>query len=153
MKAIDPALEFVPFGGKVVVFGGDFPQTLPVVRRGSRSAVVAACLKWSSLWQDIRKLRLAINMRVACMLAQGADAAGQQQWSEHLLAVGEGRTTSPMRVAEHLCSASQVVGDLVRAVFGNLASEQHCTPENLTSRGILTPKNEDVDTINHEGLQ
>ena len=153
MKCVHPDLEFVPFGGKVVVFGGDFRQTLPVVRRGSRSAVVAACLKWSSLWQDIRKLRLTINMRVARMLAQGADAAEQQQWSEHLLAVGEGRTTSPMRVAEHLCSASQEVSDLVRAIFGDLGSEEHRTPENLTNRGILTPKNEDVDTINHEGLQ
>ena len=25
-----------PFGGKTVVFGGDFRQVLPVVRRGSR---------------------------------------------------------------------------------------------------------------------
>ena len=58
-----------------------------------------------------------------------------------------------MRVAEHLCSASQEVSDLVRAVFGDLGSEEHRTPENLTNRGILTPKNEDVDTINHEGLQ
>ena len=28
------------FGGKTVVFGGDFRQVLPVVRRGSRAQVV-----------------------------------------------------------------------------------------------------------------
>ena len=69
MKAVHPDLEFVPFGGKVVVFGGDSHQTLPAVRQGLKSAVIAACLKWSSLWQDIRKLRFTTNMRVACMLA------------------------------------------------------------------------------------
>jgi ATP-dependent DNA helicase PIF1 len=29
--------EDLPFGGKTVVFGGDFRQTLPVVRKGSRA--------------------------------------------------------------------------------------------------------------------
>ena len=27
----------LPFGGKTMVFGGDFRQVLPVVRRGSRA--------------------------------------------------------------------------------------------------------------------
>ncbi|SAM07721.1 hypothetical protein, partial, partial [Absidia glauca] len=31
MGAIDPAMKSRPFGGKVVVFGGDFRQILPVV--------------------------------------------------------------------------------------------------------------------------
>ena len=26
MRVVDPALEHIPFGGKVVVFGGDFRQ-------------------------------------------------------------------------------------------------------------------------------
>ncbi|XP_074297902.1 uncharacterized protein LOC141628695 [Silene latifolia] len=34
----------LPFGGKVVVFGGDFRQTLPVVSKGCRADVVAASL-------------------------------------------------------------------------------------------------------------
>ncbi|KAG2212510.1 hypothetical protein INT45_000892 [Circinella minor] len=35
MGATDPALANVPFGGKVVVFGGDFRQLLPVVKKGT----------------------------------------------------------------------------------------------------------------------
>ena len=31
MKTVDPILEEKSFGGKVVVFGGDFHQILPVV--------------------------------------------------------------------------------------------------------------------------
>ena len=30
----------LPFGGKTVVFGGDFRQLLPVVRRGSRAQLL-----------------------------------------------------------------------------------------------------------------
>jgi hypothetical protein len=35
-----PSNAMLPFGGKPVVLGGDFRQILPVVRKGSRSAVV-----------------------------------------------------------------------------------------------------------------
>ena len=34
----------LPFGGKVNVFGGDFPQILPVVRHGIQADVSSACL-------------------------------------------------------------------------------------------------------------
>ena len=38
------------FGGKVIVFGGDFRQILPVIMHGTRSEVVSACLNRSPLW-------------------------------------------------------------------------------------------------------
>lgn len=44
MKIVDPSQEHVPFGGKVVVFGGDFRQTAPVVKNGGREDIVQACL-------------------------------------------------------------------------------------------------------------
>jgi ATP-dependent DNA helicase PIF1 len=40
----------LPFGGKTIVFGGDFRQVLPVVRKGSRAQIVAASLRSSYLW-------------------------------------------------------------------------------------------------------
>jgi hypothetical protein len=39
-----------PFGGKVVVLLGDFRQTCPVIRRGTRAQVVDASIKSSELW-------------------------------------------------------------------------------------------------------
>ena len=39
----------LPFGGKTVVFSGDFRQVLPIVRRGSRAQVVGALLRMSYL--------------------------------------------------------------------------------------------------------
>lgn len=58
-----------PFGGKVIVFGGDFRQILPVVPGGSRSEIVNASLKSSYLWQYCRILKLTVNMR----LGQGSN--------------------------------------------------------------------------------
>jgi hypothetical protein len=53
----------LPFGGKVMVFGGDFRQVLPVVTRGTRAQVTDATLQRSYLWDKMRKIRLSRNMR------------------------------------------------------------------------------------------
>jgi hypothetical protein len=54
----------VPFGGKVLLLGGDFRQILPVIKRGNRAQTVGACLKRSALWRHFRQFRLTENMRV-----------------------------------------------------------------------------------------
>jgi hypothetical protein len=41
------------FGGKTVVFGGDFKQVLPVVQKGSRAQIVGASLRRSHLWEHM----------------------------------------------------------------------------------------------------
>ncbi|XP_071719442.1 uncharacterized protein [Rutidosis leptorrhynchoides] len=51
------------FGGKVVVLGGDFRQTLPVVPKGNRIETIAACLTRSLLWPLLTILRLEENIR------------------------------------------------------------------------------------------
>ncbi|KAL5647568.1 hypothetical protein ACJX0J_041923, partial [Zea mays] len=53
----------LPFGGKTIVFGGDFRQVLPVVRKGSRAQVVASSLWMSYLWESMSHLKLVSNMR------------------------------------------------------------------------------------------
>lgn len=54
----------VLFGGVPVILGGDFAQILPVVPKGSRADVVAACLQRTSIWSRLRKIHLRTNMRV-----------------------------------------------------------------------------------------
>ncbi len=44
------AHSFAPFGGKTIILLGDFRQTCPVIRRGSKSDVVQASIKSSPLW-------------------------------------------------------------------------------------------------------
>jgi hypothetical protein len=48
----------LPFGGKVMIFGGDFRQVLPVIYKGTRSEMVQASLVNASFWKDVKILRL-----------------------------------------------------------------------------------------------
>eukprot|EP00267_Zea_mays_P045661 XP_020397980.1 uncharacterized protein LOC109941432 [Zea mays] len=70
----------LPFGGKTIVFGGDFRQVLPVVRKGSRAQIVAASLRSSYLWESMCHLKLVHNMR----------AKSDPWFAEYLLHVGGG---------------------------------------------------------------
>ncbi|CAN1781982.1 ATP-dependent DNA helicase PIF1 [Linum perenne] len=56
--------NYVPFGGKFVLLGGDFRQTLPVVPNGSREDNINATLPRSYLWTFCTLLHLRINMRI-----------------------------------------------------------------------------------------
>nr|XP_033511796.1 ATP-dependent DNA helicase pfh1-like [Nicotiana tomentosiformis] len=53
----------VLFGGKVVVLGGDFRQTLPVVRNGNKEDFINESLLYSRIWNELEKLQLSENMR------------------------------------------------------------------------------------------
>ncbi|XP_062198825.1 uncharacterized protein LOC133901486 [Phragmites australis] len=53
----------VSFGGKMVMFGGDFRQVIPVVRKGSRSQIVDSTLRRSYMWERMQHIRLMRNMR------------------------------------------------------------------------------------------
>ena len=58
---LDP--EFFKNVGQVVVLGGDFRQTLPVVRLKSKTQTISACLTNSYLWPSLTHLQLTENMR------------------------------------------------------------------------------------------
>ena len=53
----------LPFGNKVIVFIGEFCQTLPVVQRGGRAQIINASPKTSPLWTHFVIHRLRDNMR------------------------------------------------------------------------------------------
>ena len=68
VETLDRSLQDImecdlPFGGKVVVFGGDFRQVLPVVTRGTRAQITDATLQRSYLWEKVQKIRLKRNGR------------------------------------------------------------------------------------------
>jgi ATP-dependent DNA helicase PIF1 len=64
MAVINPTFKFLPFGGLVMVFDGDFRQILPIVPGGTKGDVVTAALNRSSIWQHVRVLKLHTNMRL-----------------------------------------------------------------------------------------
>lgn len=81
-----------PFGGKVVLFGGDFRQVLPVVRHGERARIVAITLKRWNLWPTLRQFQLRENIRIRQhAIATGDDGNQHQEFADFLLRIGEGR--------------------------------------------------------------
>lgn len=82
------------FGGKVIVFGGDFRQILPVVPRADRSDIVNASINSSYIWDSCEVLTLTKNM---CLQPNPMSTNSQElkDFSEWLLKVGEGKLSEP----------------------------------------------------------
>ncbi|AES94974.1 PIF1-like helicase [Medicago truncatula] len=55
MKEVDKRNKYIPFGGKFVVFGGDFMQILYVIPKGRRPEIVHATINSSKLWNHCQR--------------------------------------------------------------------------------------------------
>ncbi|XP_042972722.1 uncharacterized protein LOC122304514 [Carya illinoinensis] len=150
IQALDKMLRDIndselTFGGKVVVFGGDFRQVLPVVRKGTRQEHVDASLVSSYLWPTLIKFHLTENMR----------ARLDPVFSEYVLELGNGMP--PITVDETIkildgmlvpyeddCTS---LDHLIDAVFHDI-HEYSINISAMMNRAILTPKNSYVDEIN-----
>jgi len=53
----------LPFGGKVVVVGGDFQQVLPGTHRKTREEQIDGSLVKSRIWHPFEKIKEIENMR------------------------------------------------------------------------------------------
>jgi len=66
-KPLDQTLKDIldcdaPFGGKVMIMGGDFRQVLLVIEKGSKTQMISACIIRSYLWANTKVLHLVQNM-------------------------------------------------------------------------------------------
>ena len=68
------------FGGKIVVFGGDFRQVLPVIPNASSGQTVMECLKKHACWNRVKVLKLERNMR----------AQSDAEYAQWILKIGNG---------------------------------------------------------------
>ncbi|KAI5386284.1 hypothetical protein KIW84_072719 [Lathyrus oleraceus] len=85
LEALDLSLQDIcsnnaPFGGKVLIMGGDFCQVLPVVRKGTKAQMISACIVQSHLWDHTKILRLYQNMR----------SLHDQEFAEFFIRIGDG---------------------------------------------------------------
>jgi hypothetical protein len=81
MALKDPELENVPFGGKVIIFAGDWRQLLPVVPRGGRAQVVNASMKRSTLWNQ------SFSKNNAIYIEWGLFSWNRTCWSKSLFSI------------------------------------------------------------------
>ncbi|CAH9098656.1 unnamed protein product [Cuscuta europaea] len=97
-----------PFGGKVVVLGGDFCQILPVIRKGTRHDIVSAAVNSSHIWESCVVLRLSTNMRLNVGVTS-EDHAATKEFADWTLQLGEGSNESH----ENGASEVQIPSDLL----------------------------------------
>jgi hypothetical protein len=159
LSANDASLANEPFGGKIVVLGGDLRQILPVIEGGTQSQVVNAAITNSPLWHQVKVLHLTINMRLAVHTLDPnveAEAAAFAQW---VLDVGDGRIPAVVRQGEseptwitipdeHLVTTD---GDKLSAIVDSVYIDflsRYSDPNYLKERAILTPTNEVAEEIN-----
>ncbi|XP_058805595.1 uncharacterized protein LOC131672409 [Phymastichus coffea] len=128
----------LPFGGKVMVLGGDFRQLLPIRLHGTRSETLNLSIKYSELWRHFIKYNLTTNMRV---LPHEVDFA------KFLILVGDGTLNDQhdnLTLPDHCIL--DINNDVVQTVFGKLILEKKF--DNMSKCAILAPRNADVDEIN-----
>ncbi|KAG5621037.1 hypothetical protein H5410_006255 [Solanum commersonii] len=134
-----------PFGGKAMIFGGDFRQVLPVVPKSTRVETVDASMVRSYLWPLMEKIHLTSNIRA------GADPI----FSDFLLRVGNGEESTirdnlillPQQMMVQPTGDSKPEECLVRAVFPSL-QQNYRSSKYITERAILASRNEYVDNLN-----
>ena len=122
----------LPFGGKVFILLGDFRQTCPVVRRGSRAQVFQASIKSSPLWPLLHIYRLTQPWR------NGQDLS----FANFVDAVGDGAGPDiPLQMLDIVHSDEE----LINFVYPDAILTQ---PSLCLTRSILAPTNEQIDTYN-----
>ena len=150
------------FGGKVIIFGGDFRQLLPVVPGGKREHIIAECVISSPLWKHFEVITLSQNMR----------AQGDTGYSDWLLKLGTGSHDRPMPTDPcfveipiemvlqipppppppargnivNLNEMPHELKTMINKVFGQDISA--LTPEQLASRAILASTVKQVTKVN-----
>ncbi len=134
---------FALFGGKCVLFSGDFRHILPVVPKASQGMIVQLCLKSSHLFNGLHVLHLTENVRLKLLKANPNADSSAIQYPEYLLSVWEGRTTQDEDSFIDLSPSISVVrstAELIDLIFDDI-KEKHSDTEWLTSRAILATTN------------
>nr|XP_016505918.1 PREDICTED: uncharacterized protein LOC107823742 [Nicotiana tabacum]XP_016505919.1 PREDICTED: uncharacterized protein LOC107823742 [Nicotiana tabacum]XP_016505920.1 PREDICTED: uncharacterized protein LOC107823742 [Nicotiana tabacum]XP_016505921.1 PREDICTED: uncharacterized protein LOC107823742 [Nicotiana tabacum]XP_016505922.1 PREDICTED: uncharacterized protein LOC107823742 [Nicotiana tabacum]XP_016505923.1 PREDICTED: uncharacterized protein LOC107823742 [Nicotiana tabacum]XP_016505924.1 PR len=134
----------VLFGGTVVVFGGDFKQTLPVVRNGKKKDFIHESLLYYDIWPRLEKLQLSENMR----------AKTDPVFCEYLMRIGNGKEPLssenkieiPNSFIVPYTTEQESLNVLFEITFPNM-HDFFCDASSMTSRVILT-KDDFVDEIN-----
>ncbi|XP_058775557.1 uncharacterized protein LOC131649819 [Vicia villosa] len=143
------------FGGKVVVFGGDFRLILPVVPREGCSDIIHASICSSYIWDYFQVLTQTKNMR----LQQGSDNTSSKElaeFSKWILNVGDGKISEPndglvdIKIPQDLLITNYAdpIKAIVENTYPNLVNVFQDVAY-LQGKVILAPTIKVVDKINH----
>ncbi|XP_031120878.1 uncharacterized protein LOC116024115 [Ipomoea triloba] len=154
MRFKDALSQSKTFGGKTVVFGGDFRQILPVIPKGSRQDIVQATINSSYLWESCKVLRLTKNLRLNTR-EPGVNMQQVQEFATWLAEIGDGQLGGPndgysdveIPLEMLLSSRGDNIATIVDSIFP-MFKELSCHNEYMKSRAILAPTLDVVHSIN-----
>ncbi|KAL3618913.1 hypothetical protein CASFOL_037141 [Castilleja foliolosa] len=134
MKSTDVSNVNKPFGGKTIVFGGDFRQILPVIPKGCRHDIVSATKYRSYIWKD-------------CELSK---------FGEWIASIGDGTIGDgengvfKVKILNHMLieNDGDPIASIVDTIYPEL-DDASTDPTYLKERAILAPTLSLVDSVNH----
>ncbi|KMQ95402.1 atp-dependent dna helicase pif1-like protein [Lasius niger] len=133
-----------PFGGKVILFAGDFRQNLPVVPHAQKAAIIESTVKYNHIWRNVIQVKLKQNMRTG----------DEKEFANWLMQLGDGKLCNTdglhldtIQIPEDFISKESIINE----IFGDRITKEQIR-EN-SDRAILCPKNEDTFKINDEILR
>ena len=157
MECVDRTLRELletdePFGGKTIIFSGDYRQVSCVIPRAGKAQIIERTFTNSHLWKKIKKLHLFENERIKRLNISDNEREKLLSFANFLLEIGEGRYPNDDELIQmpfNMLSKSQHINDFIDEIYGNL---QHINPKqmdmNILKTAILTPKNEHMRQIN-----
>ena len=149
----------LPFGGKVVVLGGDLRQILPFIEGGTQAQVINAAIVNSPLWSSVTVLSLTKNMRLSSSGLDSQELQELSDFSRWILDVGDGRVDSFAKEGDTDAAWIKIPHDLllmpkedninyiVHAIYPDL-QRNYYDSSYLRDRAILTPTNDLAETLN-----
>ncbi|KAF0729730.1 hypothetical protein AaE_009353 [Aphanomyces astaci] len=169
IEAVDRMLQDImqndrPFGGKVVIFSGDYKQLLPVLQHKTLLDAVHATLPFSrQLWPLIEnnKIKLTINMRLRSRGLSDQDKHDVASFARFILSIGhgtaptvQGRVRLPDSIST-LYDGPHSVRELIQTIYGRLNDPlgyrlwtTRQKQDFFAERAILAPKNADIARLN-----
>ncbi|XP_075483737.1 uncharacterized protein LOC142523889 [Primulina tabacum] len=133
------------FGGKIVVFGGDFRQTLPVILKSTKENIIDSLIVMSPLWPHLNKKKLQKSMR----------ALSDSIFSSWLLKIGDGveitNENNEIQIPSHInipfADDTTSLNKLIDMVFPNI-NDSDLDFSSFVKCAILTTRKEFVHEIN-----
>ncbi|GKA71615.1 DNA helicase [Tanacetum coccineum] len=151
------------FGGKSIMLGGDFRQTLPVKKKASKAEIIDASITRSYLWPEFKTYTLKKNMRLYQPRITEAEKMRIDRFSTWLLDIGNGcigdvdvtESTDTFRIElpTNLCiqDSDTTIIELINFIY---TPDMFETPSaaDFQKKAIVFPKNESAYVINARAL-
>ena len=145
----------LPFGGKTILFSGDWRQVALVLKYGTEVEIVKQAFLSSYLWKHVERFRLTKSMRNKDDLPYAQTALAIGEGKVEPVQLKDGSVALPLKHtitnddgSQTVCSVDGTTNfeDLIHKVYPELLDVDHST---YNDRAILAATNDNVDTINN----